>query len=91
MRDSAGEVNKAIYSSEPLYMAEQRQDDQLEPIYNSSVPIQDIALKTSWERWTIETGSERGSGRSMLVARHDDDIYILTDRQTETQTERHKN
>ena len=32
------------YSCVPLHMDEQRQDDQLEPIYNSSVPIQDIAL-----------------------------------------------
>ncbi len=60
-------------------MDEQRQDDQLEPIYNSSVPIQDVALKTYRERWTIETGGERGSGRSVLAVRHDDedddDIY----------------
>ena len=34
----------------------QRQDDQLEPIYDSSVPIQDIALKTYREQWTIEMG-----------------------------------
>ena len=27
-------------------------------IYNSSVPIQDVAWKTSWERWTIKTGGE---------------------------------
>ena len=27
-------------------MDKQRQDDQLEPTYNSSVPIQDVALKT---------------------------------------------
>ena len=54
-------------------MDEQRQDNQLEPIYNSSVPIQDLALKTSQERWIIETGSERGSGRSVLAAQHDDD------------------
>ena len=33
-----------------------------EPIYNGSVPIQDIALKTFRERSTIETGGERGSG-----------------------------
>ena len=50
-----------------------RQDDQLEPIYNSSVPIQDIALNNSRERWTIETGGVRGSGRSVLGAQHDDD------------------
>ena len=54
-------------------MDEQRQDDPLEPENNSSVRIQDVALKTSRERWTIETGGGRGSGRSVLVARHDDD------------------
>ena len=31
-------------------MDEQRQDDHLEPIYNSSVPIQDVALKTYREK-----------------------------------------
>ena len=54
-------------------MVEQRQDDQLEPIYNNSVSIQDVALKTSREQWTIETDGERRSGRSVLVAQHDDD------------------
>ena len=58
-------------------MDEQRQDDQLEPIYNSSVPIQVVALKTSQEKWTIETGGRRGSGRFMLAARHDDDDSSL--------------
>ena len=43
-------------------MDEQRQDDQLEPIYNSSVPIHDVALKTDRERWTLETGGKRGQG-----------------------------
>ena len=38
MWDTAGEV-RSIYSCEPFYMDEQRQDDQLEPMYNSSVPI----------------------------------------------------
>ena len=55
-------------------MDEQRQDDQLEPTYNSSVPIQDVALKTYQKRWTIEKGGERGSGISVLAARHDDDV-----------------
>ena len=54
-------------------------DEQLEPIYNSSVPIQNIALKTSRERWTIETGGERGSGRPVLAAWHDD-LYIKWER-----------
>ena len=35
--------------------------------------IKDITLKTYREQWRIETGGERGSGRSLLVARHDDD------------------
>ena len=54
-------------------MDEQRQDNQLEPIYNSSVLMQDVAGKTSREPWTIEMGGRIGSGRSVLVARHDDD------------------
>ena len=41
-------------------MDKQKQDDQVEPIYNSSVPIQDVAWKTYRERWTIEMGDERG-------------------------------
>ena len=50
MQDTAGEVgtsSKGMYSYGPLHMDEQRQDDQLEPTYNSSVPIQDVALKTN--------------------------------------------
>ena len=58
-------------------MDEQRQNDQLEPIYNSPVPILDIALKTCRERWKIETGGERGSGRSVLAARHDDEHIAI--------------
>ena len=49
-------------------MDEKRQDDQPEPIYNSSMPIQDVTLKTFRERWTIETGGGRGPGRSVLAA-----------------------
>ena len=54
-------------------MDKQRQDNQLEPIYNSSEPIQDIAWETSGEWWMIEMGGKRGSGRSVLEVRHDDD------------------
>ena len=54
-------------------MDEQMQDHQLEPKYNCSVSIQDIVLKTSREGWTIETGGERVSGRSVVAVRHDDD------------------
>ena len=62
-----------MYSHGPLHMDKQRLDNQLEPIYNSSVQIQDIASETSWEWWTIGPGGERGLGRSMLAAQHDDD------------------
>ena len=58
-------------------MDEQRKNNQLEPIYNSSVPIQDVALKTYQKRWMIETCGEKGLGISMPMAQHDDDdIYI---------------
>ena len=71
--------SKVIYSCEPLHIDKQRQDNQLEPIYNSSVPIQHIAFRTSRAQWKIKTDGERGSRRSMVVALHDDDeddIYI---------------
>ena len=48
-------------------MDEERQDDQLEPIHRGSVSIQNIALKTYRERWTIETNGVRGSGRSVVA------------------------
>ena len=62
-----------MYSDGHLHKDEQKLDDQLESIYNSSVAVQNVAWKTSWERWTIKTSDERGSGRSGLAARHDDD------------------
>ena len=58
-------------------MDEQKWDNQLEPIYNSSVPIQDVALKTCLERWLIEKGGRRRSVRSVLATRHDDDDDIV--------------
>ena len=48
MQDTAGEIRTslfAIYSCWLLPMDKQREDDQLEPIYNSSVPILDVALE----------------------------------------------
>ena len=60
-------------------MNEQKQDNQLEPTYNSSVPILNVVLKTYRKQWTIGRGNERGSGISVLIARHvdvdDDDEY----------------
>ena len=57
----------------PLHMDKQRQDVQLEPTHSSSVPIQDVALKTCWKQWTIGRCGERGSEISVLIAWHDDD------------------
>ena len=57
----------------PFHVDEQKQDDQLEPINNSSVPIQDIALKSSLEPWTTVMDGKRGSERSVLAVRLDDD------------------
>ena len=62
-----------MYSYGPSYMAEQKQDDQLEHTYDIYVRIQDVALKTCQKRWTMGRSSERGSGISVLAARHDDD------------------
>ena len=61
-----------MYSYGPPHMAEQKQDDQLEHTYSSYVRMQDVALKTNQRRWTIGRSGERGSGISVLVARHDD-------------------
>ena len=61
----------------PLHMDEQRQDDQLEPTYYSSVLIQDVALKTNEKQWMIEKGGGTGSGLSMLMAWRDDDFQDL--------------
>ena len=80
MRDTAGEVGTnsyVAYSCGPLHMDEQRQNDPLEPIHNSSVPIQDVALNTYRELWTIEKGGVRGSGRLVLAA-HDDEVKYLS-------------
>ena len=44
MQDPAGEIGTnslVTYSCRPLHM-----NDQLESIYNSTVPIEDVALKT---------------------------------------------
>ena len=44
--DTGGDVRTnsyVTYPSGPLYMDKQRRDDQLEPIYNTCVTIQDVA------------------------------------------------
>ena len=75
-RGTAGEVKTSswvMYSCGPLHMDEQRQDVQFEHIYSSSVPIRDVAQRICRMLWTIERCSERQSGISVLIARHDDD------------------
>ena len=78
MRDTAVEVGTNLYvtySNGPHHIDEQRQGKQLEPIYNSFVQIEDVALKTYRERWMIERDGGRGSGRFVLAAQHDE-YYI---------------
>ena len=62
-----------MYSCGPIHTDEQRQDDQLEHTYSSSVLIQDVVQKNCLKQWTIEKGGEKGSGISVLMVWHDDD------------------
>ena len=87
MQDTAGEArtnSSVMYSYGPPHMAKQKQDDQLEHTYSSYVRIRDVNLKTCQKRWMIGRSGERGSGISVLVARHDDDddffirVYKIT-------------
>ena len=54
-------------------MAVQKQDDQHEHTFSNYVRIWDVVQKTCLRRWTIGKSGERGSGISVLPARHDDD------------------
>ena len=75
-QDTAGEArtnSSVMYSCRPPHMAKQKQDDQLEHTYSSYVRIRGVALKTCQKRWSIGRSGERGSGISVLAARHDDD------------------
>ena len=76
---TAGEArtsSSVMYSYGPPHMAKQKQDDQLEHTYSSYVRIRDVTLKTFQKRWMIGRSGERGSGMSVLAARHDDDDNI---------------
>ena len=57
-------------------MAKQKPDDQLELTYSSYVRTQYVTLRTCQRRLMIGRSGERGSGISMLAARHDDDDFI---------------
>ena len=65
-----------MFSYGPPHMTEQKQDDQLEPTYSSSVRIRDLGLRTCQERWTIGRSGERCSGISVLAAWQDDDSQM---------------
>ena len=54
-------------------MAVEKQDDQHEHTFSNYVRIRDVVQKTCLRRWTIGKSGERGSGISLLPARHDDD------------------
>ena len=66
-------IGKDELISDVLGAPSQRLNDQLEPLYNSSVPIHGVTWKTSWKRWTIETSSEKVLGKPVLAVQHDDD------------------
>ena len=60
------------------HMTVQKQDDQHEHTFSNYVRIRDVVQKTCLRRWTIGKSGERGSGISMLPARHDDDDIYFT-------------
>ena len=62
-----------MYSYGPPHMAVQKQDDQHGHTFSNYVRIRDVVQKTYLRRWTIGKCGERGSGISVLPARHDDD------------------
>ena len=66
--------DEVMYFYGPPLRAVQEQDDQHEHTFGNYVRIQDVVLKTCLRRWTIGKSGERGSGISVLPARHDDDI-----------------
>ena len=62
-----------MYSCGPPHMDVQKQDDQHELTYSNYVRTLDVTLKTC-RRWCmIGRSGEKGSGMSVLAARHDDD------------------
>ena len=77
MQDTAREAE--TYSYGPPHMAVQKQDNQHEHTFSNYVRIRDAVQKTCLRWWTIGKSGERGSGISVLPARHDDDdCYFST-------------
>ena len=76
MQDTAGEAGDELISDVLLWtphMVKLKQGNQLEPTYSSTGMIRGVALRTCQKWWTIGRSGERGSGISVMVARHDDD------------------
>ena len=69
-------VDKFTYG--PPHMAVQKQDDQHEHTFSNYVRMQDVVQKTCLRRWTTGKSGERGSGISVLPARHNDDDDIFS-------------
>ena len=61
----------------PPHIAEQKQDDQHEYTFSNYVRIRGVVQRTCRRQCTIGKTGERGSGISMLPARHDDDDDAL--------------
>ena len=61
-----------MYSNGPPRMAEQKQDDQLEHIYSS---YKGCSPEDPREAMNDRSG-ERGTGISVLIARHEDDDEV---------------
>ena len=76
MQDTVGEAGASswVMFYGPPHMVKQKQDNQLEPTYSSSVRIRDVALRTCQKQLTIGRSGEGGSGISVLAAQHDDRI-----------------
>ena len=71
-------------------MAVQKQDDQHEHTFSRYVRIRDVVLKTCMGRWTMGRSGKRGSGISVLPARHnDDDLPLVTFNSSETYLVKH--
>ena len=77
MQDTTGETGDELIRDvllwTPTHGLLQKQDDQHEHTFSSCARIRDAVLRTCLGRWTIGRSGERGSGISVLPARHDDD------------------
>ena len=79
--------SKWTFAIGPYYTGEKILDDQVEFINDSPVETEDVVWKSCRVWWTIETNIEGNSGKSVLVAWHDenpDDIYIYRERERQT-------